>query len=199
MWKIFLVSGCLYGCGASSYFSAYSVKSTPCSTWLIFFKLRSFSYFSKRKKISKFGDVTTFDVDFTAKIVPKYGSILAKIGILIEQTFDYHHAKFYQNRTILKDDNLLQSSSQKFGLYVYQFSAKSDHFSALFRLWNPQQRSWHPQILKSYFTHWNMKMTWVWKKSTISIMGLILQCKLKNRVWPHAHMGRMRPKIFFTS
>ena len=30
-------------------------------------------------------------------------------------------------------------------------------------------------------------------------MGLVLHCKLKYRVWPHANMGRLRPKIFFTS
>ena len=29
-------------------------------------------------------------------------------------------------------------------------------------------------------------------------MGLVLHCKLKYRVWPHAHMGRLRLKIFFT-
>ena len=61
------------------------------------------------KKVSKFGVVTTFDVDFTAKIGPKNGPILTKIGILIDQTSDYYHAKLYQNRTTLNDDNLLQS------------------------------------------------------------------------------------------
>ena len=29
-------------------------------------------------------------------------------------------------------------------------------------------------------------------------MGLILHCKLKYRVWPHAHISRLRLKIFFT-
>ena len=51
----------------------------------------------------------TFDVGFTAKIGPKNGPILTKIGIHIDQTSDYYHAKFYQNRTTLNDDNLLQS------------------------------------------------------------------------------------------
>ena len=40
---------------------------------------------------------------------PKNGPILTKIGIHIDQTSDYYHAKFYQSRTTLKDDNLLQS------------------------------------------------------------------------------------------
>ena len=43
-----------------------------------------------------------------------------------------------------------------------------------------------------------MKMTWVWKKSAITIMVLVLHCKLKYRVWPNAHMSRLRPKILFT-
>ena len=29
-------------------------------------------------------------------------------------------------------------------------------------------------------------------------MGLVLHCKLKYRVWPHAHISRLRLKIFFT-
>ena len=109
MWKIFSVSACPYGRGATPYISAYSVKPTPCSASRIFFKLRPYSYFSERRKISKFGVVTTFDVGFTAKIGPKNGPILTKIGIHIDQTSDYYHAKFYQNRTTLNDDNLLQS------------------------------------------------------------------------------------------
>lgn len=40
---------------------------------------------------------------FTAKIGPKNGPILTKIGIHIDQTSDYYHAKFYQNRTTLSD------------------------------------------------------------------------------------------------
>ena len=84
----------------------------------------------------------TFDVGFTAKIGPKNGPILMKIGIHTDQTSDYYHAKFYQNRTTLRQLNhrlklsdfnkILRGNSQKFGLYVYQFSSKSDHFSALF-------------------------------------------------------------------
>ena len=35
--------------------------------------------------------------------------ILTKIGVHIDQTSDYYQAKFYQNRTTLNDDNLLQS------------------------------------------------------------------------------------------
>ena len=64
---------------------------------------------SWRKFFSKFGVVTTSDVGFTAKIGLKNGPILTKIGIHIDQTSDYYHAKFYQNRTTLSDDNLLQS------------------------------------------------------------------------------------------
>ena len=45
--------------------------------------------------MSKFGDVMTFDVGFTAKIGPKNGPILMKIGIHIDKTSDYYHAKFY--------------------------------------------------------------------------------------------------------
>ena len=29
-------------------------------------------------------------------------------------------------------------------------------------------------------------------------MGLVLHCNLKYRVWPHAHISRLRLKIFFT-
>ena len=29
-------------------------------------------------------------------------------------------------------------------------------------------------------------------------MGLVLHCKLKYRVWPNAHISRLRLKIFFT-
>ena len=57
----------------------------------------------------------------------------------------------------------------------------------------------HPNFLIFFFAHWNMKMGWVWKKSVMTIMGLILLCRLKFRVWRHAHMGRLRSKIFFTS
>ena len=89
--------------------SAYSVKPTPWSKLRIVFKLRSFSYFSEWRKISKFGDVTTCDVGFTAKLRPKNGPILMKIGIHIDQTSDYYHAKFYQNWTNLKEIIIFQS------------------------------------------------------------------------------------------
>ena len=57
----------------------------------------------------------------------------------------------------------------------------------------------HPNFLTFLFSHWNMKMGWVWNKSVMTIMGLILLCRLKFRVWCPAHMGRLRSKIFFTS
>ena len=43
------------------------------------------------------------------KIWPKNSPILTKIGMHIDQTSDYCHAKFYQNRTTSSDDKLPQS------------------------------------------------------------------------------------------
>ena len=51
----------------------------------------------------------TIDVGFTAKIRPKNGPILTKIGIHIDQTSDYYHTKFYQNRTTLKQIIIVQN------------------------------------------------------------------------------------------
>ena len=80
---------------------AICVKSTPRSTLPIFFKHRSFSYFNQQRKISKFGDVTTIDVHFTAKIRPKNSPILMKLGIYNQHTSNQKRTKFYQNRTII--------------------------------------------------------------------------------------------------
>ena len=68
---------------------------------------------------------------FTAKIGPKNGPILTKIGIHIDQTSDYYHAKFYQNRTTLKQIIIVQSYPilTKFGVYIDQ---TSDYFHAKF-------------------------------------------------------------------
>ena len=89
--------------------------------------------------------VSTSNVRFTTKTGPTNGPILTKIDIHIDQTFDYYHTKFYQNRTTLKQIII--------GLHAYQFSSKSDHFWALFLLWNTHLRSWHPKILIFCFTH----------------------------------------------
>ena len=43
------------------------------------------------------------------KICPKNSPILTKIGMHIDKTSDYYHAKFYQNRTTFSDDKLPQS------------------------------------------------------------------------------------------
>ena len=51
----------------------------------------------------------TIDVGFTAKIGPKNSPILTKIGIPIDQTSDYYHAKFCENRTTLKQIIIVQS------------------------------------------------------------------------------------------
>ena len=40
---------------------------------------------------------------------PKNCPILTKIGMHIDQTFDYYHAKFYQNPTTLKQIIIVQS------------------------------------------------------------------------------------------
>ena len=80
----------------------------------------------------------------------------------------------------------------------YQVSSKSDHFSALFWLWIANERYSYPENLIFFFTHRSMKMGQVWKKSVTTIMELILLCTLKFRVWPHAHMGKLRPKIWCT-
>ena len=79
-----------------------------------------------------------------------------------------------------------------------KFWSKSDHFLVLFWPWIANETYSHPKILIFFFTHWNMKMGQVWKKSEITIMELILLCRLKSRVWPHAHMGELRPKILCT-
>ena len=80
---------------------AICVKSTLSSTFPIFSKHRSFSYFSQQRKISKFGDVTTIDVHFRAKIRPKNSPILMKLGIYNQHTSNQKRTKFYQNRTII--------------------------------------------------------------------------------------------------
>ena len=51
----------------------------------------------------------TFDVGFTAKIGLKNGPIMTKIDVHIDQTCDYYHAKFYQNRTALEQIIIVQS------------------------------------------------------------------------------------------
>ena len=80
----------------------------------------------------------------------------------------------------------------------YQVSSKSNHFSALFWSWIANERYSYPENLIFFFTHRSMKMGQVWKKSVTTIMELILLCTLKYRVWPHAHMGKLRPKIWCT-
>ena len=79
---------------------AICVKSTPWLTLPIFFKHMSFSYFNQQRKISKFGDFTTIDVHFTAKIRPKNSPILMKLGIYNQHTSNQKRTKFYWNRTI---------------------------------------------------------------------------------------------------
>ena len=79
----------------TSCISAYSVKSTPRSTLPIYFSFKSFSYFNQQRKISKFGDVTTIDVHFTAKIRPKNSPILMKLGIYNQHTSNQKRTKFY--------------------------------------------------------------------------------------------------------
>ena len=81
-------------------------------------------------------------VPFRTKIGPQNWPILTKISVHIEQTYDYYHAKFYQNRTTLRYFNLrlklsdfnkiLRGNSHKFGLCVHQFLSKSANFLALF-------------------------------------------------------------------
>ena len=84
------------------------------------------------------------------------------------------------------------------GDYKYKVSSKSDHFLALFWLWIANQRHTQPQILMIFFAYWGMKIDRVLKKLTTPIMGLILLCRLNFRVWPHAYMGALRPKIWCT-
>ena len=90
---------------------AICVKSTPWWTLPIFFKHRSFSYFNQQRKISKFGDVTTIDVHFRAKIRPKNSPILMKLGIYNQHTSNQKRTEFYWNRTII-DSKFLRFSKK---------------------------------------------------------------------------------------
>ena len=105
------------------------VKSTPWSTLPISFKHRSFSYFNKQRKISKFGDVTTFDVHFTAKIRPKNSPILMKLGIYNQHTSNQKRTKFYWNRTII--DSKIFRYSKKARLKISILSNFSCHMTIL--------------------------------------------------------------------
>ena len=107
--------------------------------------------------------------------------------------FEFRHLKLSDFNKIWCDFGL------KCGDCTHQFSSKSDHFLALFWSWIAHQRCLQSQKLVFWISHWLMKKAWVWKKSVMTFTGLILLCRLKFRVWPYAHMGGLRPKIFFTS
>ena len=50
----------------------------------------------------------------------------------------------------------------KCGDYKYQFSSKSDNFSAIFWPWIINQEECHPKFLIFFFTHWNARCE-LWK------------------------------------
>ena len=149
------------------------------------------------KKISKFWDWHTSGMGFRTKLGPKNSPILTKIGIHIDQTSDYYHAKFYQNRTTLRQLNhrlklsdfnkILRGNSQKFGLYVYQFSSKSDHFSALFCSWIGRLgggRSPKFDRMLQINSNWNGTKD---IEFGIYTQNLVFLSKFKNRVCSHAY------------
>ena len=77
---------------------------------------------------TKYEGCETKIVASRTKTGPKNCPILTKIGIHVDQTFDYYHAKFHQNRTTLSDkkvalklsdfNEILRGNSHKFGLFV---------------------------------------------------------------------------------
>ena len=69
---------------------------------------------------------------------------------------DHFEANYHRSK--LSDFNkILRGSSQKFGLYVYQFLSKSDYFLALFWSWIAHQRWLQSQNLVFWISHWLMK------------------------------------------
>ena len=148
---------------------------------------------------------------FRTKTGPKNGLILTKLGVYNHHTSNQKRTKFYWNRIIFdfqnqKIKNKKLSDFNKiwcvFGLKcgdcTHQVSSKSDHFLARFWSWIANKRYSYPKNLIFFITHRSMKMGQVWKKSVTTIMELILLCTVKFRVWIHAHMGKLRPKIWCT-
>ena len=180
-------------------------------SWRIFFKLGLFSLINETFKIPNFDIVSTSDVRFMTKTGPKNGPILTKIGVYSHHTSNQKRTKFHWNRMIFHSkiynfggENLSDFDKTwcifglRYGDYKYKVSSKSDHFLALFWLWITNRRHTQPQIFMIFFTYWNMKIDRVLKKLRTPIMGLSLLCRMNFRVWPHAYMGTLRPKIWCT-
>ena len=162
--------------------------------------------------MSKIWDGAPLGLQFRAIKRPKNGPILMKIGIFIQLTSNQKRIKFYQNRTIFDCQtcaiknwkiirfwkNLVRFWFEVCWIKVPIFIKTGLFFGPFMALYR-ELRGVPSQIFDIFFTHSNMKMGWVWKKSVMTIMELILLCRLKFRVWHHAHMGRLRSKIFFTS
>ena len=81
-------------------------------------------------------------------------------------THPYFKPKTHQkcNQKLSDFDKIYCVFALKCAYKKYQFSSKSGHFLALFWPWIANQDKCHPKFLIFFFTHWNMKMGWFWKK-----------------------------------